>query len=292
MKSFDRINYMSEWFQTTKYTSRLVWFRKYSGGSGWKRLMKRQMFWLSDQNAGDYLSRIVVTKAARHLGLKSMRHSEGIGRLLAIGSILHYARDGDVIWGTGVNGKVKMDKHRFTQLDVRMVRGPLTRKFLTDRGISVEPLYGDPALLLPYLCPEYTRAPVPGKIILIPNINDLPFCNDIHPNSVQLISPMMHWKSMLAEILTSELVITSSLHGIVLSEAFGVPVRFVMPVGGETLFKYRDYYQGTGRDILDVPKAITGQLGPESGVSLPPPVYDVETMLGTFPRDLYRQHRS
>ena len=48
-------------------------------------------------------------------------------RLLAVGSILHLARDNDVVWGSGVHGKIVVRRHQFKQLDAREVRGPLTR---------------------------------------------------------------------------------------------------------------------------------------------------------------------
>lgn len=251
--------------------------------------MKRQDFWLNDQNFGDYLSRIIVAKTALRLGAGlTWRHNSGSRKLFAIGSILHFAQNGDVVWGSGVNGKVDPEKHRFTSLDVRMVRGPLTRKFLSERGIPVAPVYGDPALLLPYLFPHSRWTPMSGKMIVIPNLNDLPYCTDHIPDSMSLVSPHLHWKFLLREILTSELVITSSLHGITVSEAFGVPVRFVMPVGGETLFKYRDYYEGTGREMKDLPSAITEKITPDSGVCMPPPVYDIHSMLGAFPQDFFK----
>jgi pyruvyltransferase len=283
----NRFEYMKEWVYTHWYTQRLVWFRKQSGRKRWRRVLKRQDFWLDDQNFGDYLSRVVVAATAGRLGVGKFRRKQEARKMLAIGSILHFARDGDVVWGSGVNGKVDPGKHRFTMLDVRMVRGPLTRKFLIERGIPVAPVYGDPALLLPYLLPHCQWTPTPGKIIVIPNLNDLPYCNDRIPVTMSLVTPLLHWKFLLREILTSELVITSSLHGIVVSEAFGVPVRFVMPVGGETLFKYKDYFEGTGRVLKVPPDSIIDKLIPESGVSMPSPVYDSDAMLKAFPVDFF-----
>ncbi len=38
--------------------------------------------------------------------------------------------------------------HTYKTLDVRSVRGPLTAKFLSKRGIFVPEIYGDPGLLI------------------------------------------------------------------------------------------------------------------------------------------------
>lgn len=49
----------------------------------------------------------------------------------------------DTIWGTGINGKVSEDLHKFEKLDVRAVRGPLTRNYLISKGINCPEVYGD-----------------------------------------------------------------------------------------------------------------------------------------------------
>src|SRR5690606_10219205 len=159
-------------------------------------------------------------------------------KLLALGSILHFANSGDMVWGTGVNGKIANEHFRFDKLDIRMVRGPLTGEFLVNRGLWVpEDVYGDPALLLPYLFPKLKPIPVIGRVTVLPNFNELSTVKPIVPQGYNLISPLGYWKHVVNEILHSELVLTSSLHGLIISEAFGVPVRLFAPCGGETLFK-------------------------------------------------------
>lgn len=62
---------------------------------------------------------------------------------------MHFAQKHDTIWSTGINGKVNESLLKFQQMGVRVVRGPLTRKFLLDRDFEVPEVYGDPGLLLP-----------------------------------------------------------------------------------------------------------------------------------------------
>jgi pyruvyltransferase len=57
---------------------------------------------------------------------------------------------------------------------------------------------------------------------------------------------------VLQEILASESVLSSSLHGIVAAEAYGIPVRFVQlhewpDDGNDEYFKYNDYFASTER---------------------------------------------
>ncbi len=116
-------------------------------------------------NFGDALSEKVVEKVVGHPLITTFSNcllqNCGKKKLLAIGSIIHMAEEGDVIWGAGINGKHLDDTdkqiYRFTNLDVRAVRGPLTRRFLLDMDIHCPPIYGDPALLLPRLFPEFKK---------------------------------------------------------------------------------------------------------------------------------------
>lgn len=56
------------------------------------------------------------------------------------------------------------------------------------------------------------------------------------------------WQETVDEIYNSKLVISSSLHGIILAEAYGIPAMLLksknINVG---LFKFKDYYFSTGR---------------------------------------------
>ena len=45
-------------------------------------------------------------------------------KILAIGSILHYARENDFLWGTGRLGFISDEKMKFLNLDYRVVREP------------------------------------------------------------------------------------------------------------------------------------------------------------------------
>jgi pyruvyltransferase len=269
-------SYCKEWAANRKFTKNLYWFKKHRG-----------LRWSRGQNFGDYLSCIVVAETARKLAL-SKSNFVNSQKLLAIGSVLHFAKDGDVIWGAGVNGKISLDKHSFSNLDVRMVRGPKTAHFLRDRGIVVGDTYGDPGLLLPFLFPKIGKHTKPGKVIVLPNLNELHLLKARRlPKGMQLVTPYLHWKGILAEILTSELVLTSSLHGLILAEAFGVNVRFLAPSGGETLFKYEDYFQGTSRQLSHVPCSFKDDITIESGCAMSPPIFDPQAMIRTFPVDKF-----
>ncbi|MAL97820.1 MAG: pyruvyl transferase [Alteromonadaceae bacterium] len=236
------------------------------------------------RNFGDELSPILVREVLRqHLSLKVRDlHARSDRKLFAIGSILHFAKTGDFVWGSGVNGKVANEAHTFTSLDVRAVRGPLTRDYLLSRGVNCPPIYGDPALLLPHFMPAKSLPRrSPKDYIVIPNYNDLP----LFEGERNIVSPLSPLRRVLSEIVSSKLVIASSLHGVILAEAYGVPAVLLMPEGhGEHIFKYRDYYAGTGRLEFPVASSIAEAL--KAGRANIPE-FDPEALLKAFPLDFY-----
>jgi pyruvyltransferase len=220
---------------------------------------------------------------ARH-GLTLGDETKDRHRLFAIGSVLHFASDGAVIWGSGVNGKIPADRHTFRNLDVRAVRGPFTRGFLMERSIAVPEVYGDPGLLLPHLTPGRFVATREKGPVFVPNLNDLTVLNEIKGHSVPIISPVTSWNRCISALLQHSLVLSSSLHGIVIAEAYGIPARYVRLTDEENLFKYRDYYAGTGRAQFSYASSIAEglEMGGETA-----PIFDPEPLLRAFPFELW-----
>ena len=206
-------------------------------------------------------------------------------RLFAIGSVLSFAMDDDVIWGTGINGRLLHKKfYRFTQLDVRAVRGPLTRNFLkSELNIDCPEIYGDPGLLFPILFPEYQRKENPSnEYIIIPHFSEEFF----YPKSeyANVVYPTEPWQVVVEKILDSKFVISSSLHGVIIAEAYGIPARLLRISENESLFKYQDYYLGTGRPHFQIAYSIEQalEMGGES-----PFHCDLNKLLDAFPIEFW-----
>lgn len=267
--------YLQDYKRYSFFTKKLVWFKKNKG-----------LRWIKGQNFGDYLSQVVVSEFAMRLIEHPKRRPNK--NLLAIGSILHLAKDDDVVWGSGVNGKMGHSNYLFGNLDVRCVRGPITKEFLENRGVSVPERFGDPALLLPLLFPDFVPIINKNKVTVIPNLNELHEVRRIIPREWNLVSPLNHWSIVLQEILTSEIVLSSSLHGIILAEAWGIPVRFYRPFGGETMLKYEDYLLGTCRTLKKTPTSLNDNPSLRGGVELPPLTLDTEDLQKSFPLELFK----
>ncbi len=247
--------------------------------------------WQDFTNFGDILSEKIVERIVGHRVAttlnKSLLTECGKRKLLALGSIVHMAEDNDVIWCSGINGKHpdRTDKkfYRFTQLDVRAVRGPLTRQFLMDMGIDCPEIYGDPALLLPNLFPEFKKSENPSReYIIIPHYSDeYLFIN--HPN---MVTVKEDWDEVIRRVLDSKFVIATSLHGVIVAEAFGIPTRYLKVSDAEPLFKYTDYYYGTNR--YNFKYATTVEEALRMGGE-PLPECDLDKLLQSFPFELFPQ---
>lgn len=238
-------------------------------------------------NFGDYLSVKIVERIVngpvKVIPKQLLNKTEK--KLLAVGSILYFARENDVVWGSGTNGKnPKRSDYRFSHLDVRAVRGPLTREFLMVMfNIASPEIYGDPALLVPYLFPEFTKQKNPSKeFILIPNFGD----EKLFPKEEYdfVVYPTEPWDEVIAKILDSNFVIASSLHGLIIAEAFGIPARYLRVTEKEPLLKYQDYYISTNRHNFKYATSIAEalQMGGE-----PPIECDLEKLYNAFPFDYW-----
>ena len=122
-----------------------------------------------------------------------------------------------MIWGSGLlRGKDRYWWSSLRKLDIRAVRGPLTRQALLKNGYDCPEIYGDPAILMPLFyqpvdqVKRYAFRVVPHMVF-----------GSAYPN---VLSPhTADWKAFIDGLVQSELVISSSLHGIILAEAYGVP---------------------------------------------------------------------
>lgn len=196
------------------------------------------LYWHVSQNFGDCLSPWLVRK----LSGESVAYSDPTKQasLVAIGSLIGAPLQLGVVWGAGLAAD------NLTPLSVKAVRGPLTRAVLLRQGVSCPEVYGDPAMLLRELCPDPVRPLF--KVGLIPHIADFSALT-VPPREGSLVIDV-RWpvEEVILRIRQCKTTVSSSLHGLIVSHAFGIPcapVRFGDRVIGGS-FKFRDYLLGAG----------------------------------------------
>ena len=164
---------------------------------------------------------------------------------LVIGSIITWmTTPKSIIWGSGIVYPHK--ELSAIPKKVLAVRGPLTRQYLIERGVSCPEIYGDPALLFPrYYKPKgnkkYKLGVIPhfrdkGNVLLEKFRND----EDILIIDVQKVRP---WTKIIDDVCRCEYIASSSLHGIIISDAYNVPNVWIEFADGERKqFAFQDYF--------------------------------------------------
>ncbi len=229
-------------------------------------------------NFGDLLGPLIVDRLRTQHGLgRSLDRSR---RLLAVGSIMRLGHEGDVVWGAGINGK-SVDDSVFPKFDVRAIRGPRTAQVLRTFGNVVPEVFGDPALLIPELWSdeEIGVRRKTGGVVLMPNYNDI----RLWPSNA--IDPRGDPFDRIRTIASANLVVASSLHAIVIAEAYGVPAVLVTS-SKERPFKYEDYYLGTGREMPNPADSWESGL---TATPAPPLEWDSSPLLASFPAELWKR---
>jgi len=161
---------------------------------------------------------------------------------LVIGSTINLlTKSSSIIWGAGcISNKIPIPA---VPQKVLAVRGPLTRNYLLSIGIECPDVYGDPALLIPrYYRPTIVKR---YKLGLINHVSTSP----LYLPGAKMISMAKYenWHQVIDQILACEVIASSSLHGLIMAEAYGIPnVWLAAPglIGGT--FKFYDFYASLG----------------------------------------------
>lgn len=218
------------------------------------------------QNFGDEMTKWILRRVTNKK-LKSVSCNYQ-GKLLSIGSVMHYAKNDDYIWGTGVNGKIKTNtntyiSNKINRLNIHAVRGEKTKQILIKHGLKCPDVFGDPGLLFSHLYPEFKAKPIKNNIKIFSHYHDKKFFESEEFNQVNKIS-IIHadwsFEKILNEILECEFLISTALHGLIIADSFNIPNRYMRVTESEHLLKFDDYYSGTNRHTYKYARTVNESL--------------------------------
>jgi pyruvyltransferase len=173
-------------------------------------------------------------------------------KIYTTGSVMLFTKPNSLVWGTGCIDEGMIGQ---TPEKVYAVRGPLTRQELLKKGIECPEVYGDPALLYPSIYnPKIEKKYKWGIIphyIEFESARDREVLKNLENQGVKIIDICSGEQEFINELLEVENIISSSLHGLIIADAYGVPNAKVnisnKLIGGN--FKFKDYYMSVNREI-------------------------------------------
>lgn len=170
--------------------------------------------------------------------------------LLSVGSILDQCHTDCIVWGAGFQNENESCENG----KILAVRGFETIKRLKELNIappmSVNIAVGDPALLMPLLYKAKTAKC--HKIGVVAHKADLDFVIDSFPGYHLLDVMTDNVTAFMDDICSCEYILTTSLHGLILSHTYGVPALWMRKnwIGSDG-FKFRDYFSSVSMDYQD-----------------------------------------
>ena len=209
-------------------------------------------------NWGDFVN----VKLAELISTKTIipyKYSYKKETIAMMGSILPWAIDKNtIIWGSGtLSSQDPLWNTIEKPLSVRAVRGPLTRQLLLSRGIDCPEVYGDPALLFPrFYSPNVEKRYKFGVILHVSTqANSAVYSklNAILGGNMLIINlnQFSSWNSFIDDICSCNTILSSSLHGIIIADAYEIPNAWISLDENhpDNNFKFKDYYLSVGKDI-------------------------------------------
>lgn len=214
--------------------------------------------------------------------------------LFTVGSVCHNLIAGCHIWGSGI-----LKYHiNTTDFQVHAVRGPRTERFL--RGIIDLPetvAWGDPALLLPDFYQPTIRPELSDKIGFVPHwswwdkywsqAEELEIFYDIH-----LINPTDSWESVVDQIASCHRIISSSLHGLIVADAYDIPNLWLAQdlADHQPQLKFADYFESISRPMdsetdLESAASADSSLYWDGGAT----ALDLQPLRDSFPHHLFSE---
>ena len=224
-------------------------------------------------NVGDVLGPKIVEWMLSERNINANKDLSRTKHLMTVGSIIGRGRFDVTVWGSGIlkeSGIKRMKIYRQTyhrKMDFRAIRGPISRDLIQTAGYTCPEIYGDPAVLMPLIFPV-NRDNITKKYDVSVILHHRTAVSDtgednkethtinIPPSiakayNIHFIDPRTDdYSSFITELVSSKRVVSSSLHGIILAETYGVPTVFLNWGMEDQQVKFHDWYLSTGREMV------------------------------------------
>lgn len=232
----------------------------------------RLRYW-GGQNLGDYLSPFIISKLSGRpikkyeyitsvdkkninfkdyvkLNLKRLRQTLFFfeRHILSVGSIIIYCNKKSLIWGSGFMNQNEHITHGGKFL---AVRGKLTNKKIVNDGYEGCNVFGDPALLLPLIIkPSFEKK---YDLAIIPHWKEYKYFKHKYGERFKILDiRTIDVEYFIKELTSCKYILSSSLHGVILSHAYKIPALWIKHGYIDTDgFKFYDYFSSVAIPFYD-----------------------------------------
>ena len=203
-------------------------------------------YYQKTHNFGDMLMPYILKKISKKENYTFDFVENNKVKILGIGSIMRLAHENTIVCGSGIRDKNQDIKYT----NALFVRGPHTRNNLLQRNIYTPPVYGDCGLLLPdFYTPKFKKI---YKLGIIPHYVDYSKVSELYGNNPDILIIDVKEPNIertIKRIAKCEKIISSSLHGLIISDAYNIPnkwIKFSNNINGDDI-KFHDYFLSVKR---------------------------------------------
>lgn len=234
-------------------------------------------------NFGDELTPILIE---RLFNIKTAWKEPNNCEVIGAGSIIEVVDELSnghklSVWGSGF---IKPGgKYSGSNMTFHAVRGMETLSRIQGENVAL----GDPGLLTSLAFEEIDVSVKKYRVGVIPHYidSDSPTLNDLrNDSSVVVIDALWPVQKVVETIASCELVLSSSLHGLIISDSFGIP-NYWVPLsdnltGGD--YKFKDYYSVFDETPQPLGKSVLSNIPVDDLISQ----YTKKTNLKSIQKDL------
>lgn len=218
-------------------------------------------WWDKRTNFGDAIGPWIVARTTGKVPVNTRGTGLGQPSLMSVGSILgQIEREDTQVWGTGLieplQGSRLTKLKSMNQPEVFAVRGKLTREELVSKaGWTVPEVYGDPGLLLPRFIDRSAGIASEGRVAVVPHYAHVDSFQPSAGEHVHFVDVEQGLERVVREIAAAEAVVSTSLHGLIIAQAYEVPWVWLRitdsPLMGDD-FKFEDFFSTLSRAEVTV----------------------------------------
>ncbi|QRQ80003.1 GT-D fold domain-containing glycosyltransferase [Glutamicibacter protophormiae] len=255
-------------------------------------------WWDKMSNFGDEAGPWIASKISGSPVVNMRNSSMNVPTLMSVGSVFaQIENEKTEVWGSGLISPLSEGQVRklrsFGEIKIHALRGKVSAKEIEEKlGWRTPSIFGDPALLVPKYLQTVEDKTLNDKIGFVPHYAH-EFLRIKKDSTIHAIDVTKDLESVAQEISQVKCIVSTSLHGIILAQAFEIPWVWLRitdkPLKGDD-FKFQDFFstlagrnpsihESTSTDLQEI-KNISKE------ASLPKLNINLENLEKSFPHHL------